>query len=79
MVNRLRDQFLAGPGLALDQDAGVGRGNPLQQLDHLVHFGAGTDHPLEAEFFIEPATQFGIGPAQFEAGCGLVGDGPQLP
>ncbi len=78
LMDRLRDQFLAGAGLALDQHAGVGRGDPLQAVDHLVHLRAGADHPLEAEFFVQPAVQFGVRPPQPQAGRGFFGDGPQL-
>ena len=54
LVDRLGDQFLAGAGLALDQHAGVGRGDALQPLDHVAHLGAVADHALEAEPLVQP-------------------------
>ncbi len=79
LVDGLGHQLLAGAGLALDQHAGVGRGDPLQQRDDIVHLGARADHPFEAELLVQPAVQFGIGAAQTLAvGRGLFDHGPQL-
>ena len=57
---------------------GVGRGDPLQPVDHVVHLGAGADHPLEAEPFVQPAVQLGILPPQPQAGGGPLDHRPQL-
>src|SRR6185295_16569493 len=36
-VDGLRAQLLAGAGLALDEDGGVGAGHPLEQGEQLAH------------------------------------------
>ena len=64
LVDRLGDQFLAGAGLALDQHAGVGRGDALEPLDHVAHLRAVADDALEAEPLVEPAIQLDVRPPQ---------------
>ena len=78
LVDRLGDQFLAGAGLALDQHAGVGRRDPLQPVDDVVHLRAVADDALEAELLVEPAVQLGVRPPQARAFGRLLGHGPQL-
>ena len=72
------DQFLAGAAFALNQHGAVGRRDELERLDDLVHLGAGADHPLEAELFVEPAVEFGVAADQPHAGRRLLHGGPQL-
>ena len=60
LMDGLGHQLLAGAGLALDQHAGVGRGDPLQPVDDVVHLRAVADDALEAEFLVEPAVQLGV-------------------
>ena len=61
LVDGLGDQLLAGARLALDQHAGVGRGDAFQPLDHVVHLRAVADDALEAELFVQPPLQFQVG------------------
>ena len=78
LMDGLGDQLLARAGVALDQHAGVGRGDPLEPVDHVVHLRAVADDALEAELFVQPAVQLGVGPPQPQTGRGLVGHRPQL-
>ena len=57
---------------------GVGRGDPLQPVDDVVHLRAVADHALEAESFVQPAVQLGVLPPQPQAGRRLFDHGPQL-
>jgi hypothetical protein len=50
-VDLLGDQLLAGAGLALDQDGRAGRGDILEQREHLPHLGVATDHGAEGDVF----------------------------
>src|SRR5690606_32272841 len=47
LVQRARDHVLAGPGLALDEDRGVGRRDALDQAEDLAHRGRLADHLAE--------------------------------
>src|SRR4029077_4722531 len=47
-MNRARDELLARPALAQDEDARVGRSGLLELLDDAPHLGRGADDPLEA-------------------------------
>ena len=78
LVDRLGHQLLARAGLALDQHGGVGRRDPLQPVDHLVHLRAVADDALEAELLVEPAVQLRVGPPQVLAAGRVLDHGPQL-
>ena len=78
LVDRLGDQLLAGAGLALDQHGGVGRRDPLQPVDHVVHLRAVADDPLEAELLVEPAIQLGVRPPQVLVARRVLDHRPQL-
>ena len=47
VMDRARDQLLAGAGLALDQHGAVHRRDQLQGLEHLLHRGALADDVVE--------------------------------
>jgi hypothetical protein len=47
-VNRLRDQLLAGAGLALDQDAQIGGGDPGEHREQLAHLRRFAEQRAEA-------------------------------
>src|SRR6187200_430198 len=47
VVNRPRDQFLAGAGLALNQHGAVHRSYELEALEHRLHRGALADDIVE--------------------------------
>ena len=64
LVDRLGDQFLAGAGLALDEHAGVGRGDAFEPLDDVAHLRAVADDALEAELLVQPPLQLDVGPPQ---------------
>ena len=53
VVDRVRDQLLAGAVLPLDQDVGVAAGDALHQLEHFVHLLALADDVAEAELPLE--------------------------
>ena len=77
LVNGLGDQLLAGAAFAVDQHGGVGRGDPLQPVDHRLHLAAGVDDPLEAEPLVEPLAELGVLPLEADrVGC-LLADRPQ--
>ena len=55
-VNGLRDQFLARPGLAENQDAAVGGGHELDLLPQRLHRNAiADDHTLGRELPLQIA------------------------
>ncbi len=78
LVDCLGDQVLAGSGLALDQHAGVGRGDPLQPLDDLAHLRAVADDALESEPLVQPPLQLDVGSAQPGTLRRLLRDRPKL-
>ncbi len=79
LMDRLGDEFLAGAGRALNQHAGVGRRDPLEPVDDVVHLRAVADHAFEAESLVEPAIQFGGSAARSRSAVGgSLGDGAQL-
>ena len=78
LMNRLGDQLLAGARVALDQHGGVGRRDPLQPRDHVVHLRAVADDALEAEPLVEPAMQLGVRPPQILAAGRVFDHRPQL-
>src|SRR4051812_41304543 len=64
LMNRLRDQFLACSGVALNQPRRIRWRDPLQLRDHILHLRAVTDYTLKAKPLIQTAVQLGIGPPQ---------------
>ena len=64
LVDRLRDEFLARAGLALDEHAGVRGGDAFEFFDDVAHLRAVADDALEAVFLVEPAVQLEVGPPQ---------------
>ena len=64
LVDGLGDELLAGAGLALDEQRGVGGGDAFQPLDDVAHLAAVADHAFEAEFLVQPPVQFQVGPPQ---------------
>ena len=57
VMNRARHDFLAGAGLAGDQDRAVGRRNRLEQLEETLHHRALADEPFEAVALLELRAQ----------------------
>ena len=53
-MNRLGHQLFPGTRVALNEDRGIGGGDPPQPIDHVVHLRAVADHPFESKFLIEP-------------------------
>ncbi len=78
VVDGAGDQFLAGTGLAEDEDRGVGGCDGLARLDDLVHGRAVADDAFEAELRVELPLQLAVGLGQTEALGRLVHDGAQL-
>ena len=56
---------------------GVGRGDPFEPIDHLLHPVAGVDDPFEAEPFVQPLVQFDVLPPQPDRIGRPLGHGPQ--
>ena len=77
-MDRLRDEFLARAGRALDEHAGVGGGDAFELLDDLAHQRAVADDALEAELFVQPAVQLEVRPPQPGAFGRLFGARPKL-
>ncbi len=51
-MEQRRDEFLAGPGLALDDDVHISRGHPLNQGKEPAHRRAPSDHVAEPDIGI---------------------------
>ena len=64
VVDRARDQLLAGAGLAVDQDRARRRGDRRQHLEQLAHDAALSDQPLEAVALLELRSQVRVLGAQ---------------
>ncbi len=77
-MNGLGGEFLAGAGLALNQDGGAGRCDAAKFTEDLVHLRAVADNALEAEFLVELAFQLTVGAGQAQALRDLVHDGPKF-
>ncbi len=60
VVDRPRDEFLAGAGLALDQHGAVHRRDQLEALEHLLHRAALADDVVEAVAIAQLRPQFGV-------------------
>ncbi len=60
VVNRPRDQLLAGAGLALNQHGAVHRRDQLQGLEDLLHRRALADDVVEAVAIAQLRAQFGV-------------------
>ena len=52
-MQRVRNELLAGPVLALDEDVCVASGDTLHQLEHFVHLLALADDVAEPELPLE--------------------------
>ena len=64
LVNGLGDELLAGAGLPLNQERGIGGGDPLQPLDQADHLWARSDDPLKAELLVESLVELEVLPLQ---------------
>ena len=60
VVDRPRDQFLAGAGLALNQHGAVHRRHELQALEHRLHRGALADDVVEPVPIAQLRAQLGV-------------------
>ena len=73
-VQRARDQFLAGPALALDQDGGLGASDLTDELTKLLHDPAlpeqlgATLFVLAGEELIDPDTKESLGKEEVKVG-----------
>lgn len=53
LVDRVGDAFLAGAGLALDENGGVGLREPVDQVEQVAHRRAAADQTVEARLVPE--------------------------
>ena len=60
LMDRARDHFLAGAGLAVDQDRRRGRRHGFDQLKQRAHARAAADHRAEPEPLIELLAQIRV-------------------
>jgi hypothetical protein len=60
IVNRARDQLLAGAGLAGDQHRALGLGNAFRALDDFLHHAAAADDAVVVELFVALAAQIAV-------------------
>ncbi len=67
VVNRPRDQFLAGARLALDQHGAVHRRDQFERREDVLHRRALADDRVEAEAVAQLRPQFGVLLAQAAA------------
>ena len=64
IVDRARDQLLAGAGLAGDQHGALGLGHQLRPLDHFLHRPAAADDAVVIELLVALVDQIAVVGAQ---------------
>ena len=56
-MNRLGNYIFAGTRFTRDQNAGIGRGDPLKSLNDAFHAVAGVDQVLKPKTLVQPLMQ----------------------
>ena len=60
LVDRSSDHLFACTALAGDQYGRIGRSDPLEPIDQVLHLRTGKDDPFESEFLVEPTPQIEV-------------------
>src|SRR5262245_58457206 len=60
VMDRPRNELLAGAGLALDQDRAVHRRNKFERREHVSHRSAAADDIVEPESFLQLRAKLGV-------------------
>ena len=71
------DHFLASTAFTGDEYGGIGRCDPFESVDELLHLRACEDDSFEAKFFIEPPAEIDVGLLKMNGFDGFSGDRPQ--